>query len=159
LGGLRFFRNRRKSRIFFFGWSRPSSWGIVSVLSEKMGQNLKMLEKSQKCQTKKKYFLVEPVPLHASLTHQSSCNTLFLQEYFFFGESWEKCVLTPRRPRPPPVTPGIRVTLCVLSGEVDRWSPIKCKGASPRPKVGNLTIFFISTKMDLFCSGGFLGLP
>jgi hypothetical protein len=35
----------------------------------------------------------KPMPLHTSFAHQFSCNTFFLQELFFPGESLKKYVL------------------------------------------------------------------
>jgi hypothetical protein len=99
----------------------------------------------------------KPVPLHTSFAHQSSCNICFLQEYFFSWESWEKYFLAPRLPPATPSYPGFRVTKCWPLRGVNRWSSEKSKGAFPRPEIGSRRFFFISTKMDQRCSGGFLG--
>jgi hypothetical protein len=60
-----------------------------------MGRNLENFGKIRKMSGKKTYCFVVPVLLDASFAHQCSCNIFVSQEYFFFGESFEKCVLAP----------------------------------------------------------------
>jgi hypothetical protein len=87
----------------FLGLYWGSSGGFFFVLGEKMGPNLKIFEKSQKCRGKKKKIFSEPVLLDTSSAHQFGCNTFFRKIFFFKGESWKTFFLLPRRPWLPPV--------------------------------------------------------
>jgi hypothetical protein len=70
-----------------------------------MGRYLENFGKSQKCRAKK-LISPEPMLLHTLNAHQLSCNTFFLQDYFFVGESWKKYFFDPtNKPRDMFVTP------------------------------------------------------
>jgi hypothetical protein len=85
----------------------------------------------------------------------------FQKIFFFWGKFGKICFGPPDPPDRTPTTPGKCapfVRFCALSGEVDRRSSEKSKGAFPRPISRRCTIFFISTQMDRRCSGKFFGV-
>jgi hypothetical protein len=120
---------------------------FFQALAKKWVEIWKFFEESQKCRAKKIIFLVEPVPLDTSLVHQSSCNTFFFEEYFFLGESWEKCVLAPPTPQTGPPLP--RVNAHHLSGFA-RYLGRSTVGPQKNPRVPHSGQFRGDARLLLF---------